>query len=214
MLRHGVYEGGRIVRRRGILALAVAVVCGVATAGELIYHDTIRPTVFDEEWKEHVEVDFWIGYDTSTRELVFHASGGKGDFGFALDRTEADSLMSIIDKYKRWNLQASGMKVELEKEIAPLHVSRTFWTRDGRAFRGTGTEISVYFLSQTEQKHLLVLTFPALASARDARETFEAAPLYFDWKSALELRHTLEDEVVKAFLARPKSQKEIEAQFK
>jgi hypothetical protein len=198
--------------------LARAVTLTVLTSGsvsaeELVYHDTIRPTRFDAEWNEHVAVDFSIRYDTDTDELVFYTLGDES-FAFALDRAGADSLIAIADTYKRWNLKASNMSVELEKEIAPLGVGRTLWRRGDAWSHGPETEISAVFFSQSEKKHLLVLVFPELVSQAGSGSRHRPEALYFDWTNALELRRALEPDVVKAFRARPRGQEAIDAEFR
>lgn len=203
------------MRQLTLFATLLALGGGEAVAEEVMYHDNLVPTIFSNDaWQTHRAVDFTIRYDTRSHELVLLASDQGADFGFALNRAEADSLIGIIDKYKRWNLKASAMDVELEKEIAPLPVSRTFWRVHGKSHRGRRVDLPIYFFSQTEEKHHLVITFPRLAALPDGRQTYEPQSLYFDWTNAVELRRALEKDVLKRFLEKPRTRRQIAEQFK
>jgi len=185
---------------------------GSATGEQVLYHDNLVPTVYsDDVWRSHEPIDFSIWYDTGSRHLIFHAVLDEGMFGFALSLAQADSLAGIVEKYKAWNIRASRMKVELEKEIAPLPVAGTYWDVGSKRLRGAVTELPVYFFSQTEVKHQLVLTFPPFVS-KDGR-SFQPPSVYFDWTNALELRRALSDQAMKAFLAKPLTREQIAGEF-
>ena len=164
----------------------------ISKAGnERTYCTSVKPKQYNDVWKRQFESDFKINYDIVDEEFIFYSSEPISIFGFALTIEQKDSLISRINKYKRWNLKASRKKVKLEKQIGIVHAKYTFWRLGDEWSLGPGCDIEVYFLSQTDQIHQMVLVFPKVRSRSNEFDTHKGEPLYFDWKSASELARVL-----------------------
>lgn len=202
--------------KKVILALAILILLqnSAALGDEETYCESIKPTQYNEIWSKHFESDFKINYDPDDDTFVFYSDETLTIFGFVIDRSQADSLMSIIDKYKDWNIKASNKKVKLEKEIASFPVKFIFWKMGDEWSVDTSSRVSAYFFSQTDQVHQLVFIFPKAVSINNEYDTHTGEPLYFDWNNALELRRVLTRASVNNFIEEVKKQAKIESEFK
>jgi hypothetical protein len=188
---------------------------GISQAKLLKYRDDIHPKHFNHVTKSQESIDIRIYYDKETNSFDFYVEESMYVNGFTLNRAQADVLVSLIDKYKEWNLKASKQGVTLEKEIGKLDTSATFWKiGNGDWSYGLKPTLSFGFLSQSSKTHQLVITFPRFIDG-DYRDLVHIPEtLYFGYSEAMDLRNSLTERNVSGFLKIREKQALIDAGFK
>jgi len=186
----------------------------LAQAEAIKYRSDIKPKYYNDVWERQFDVATRIDYDPEEKQFDFYIKGTLYLTGFSLTREQADSLIAAIEKYKEWNLKASKKGVTLEKEINKVMSSRTFWKIGNGDWKlGWGANLAIYFLSQSEQKHQLVIVFPKFKAKYNDYSTHRPETLYFNYDEAMRLKEALTEKAISIFIEKAKKQAEIEAEF-
>lgn len=74
-----------------------------------------------------------------------------------LEEPLRDSLMTVIEKYVQWNLKASKMKVEIQKDIAEYENIRTLYMTPLKEAGIERVTLKIKFFSLDKEKHILIL---------------------------------------------------------
>jgi hypothetical protein len=196
-----------------IFFIAAAGVSTLVAAEEHLYCNTIKPKQYNEVWKQQFDSEFLVRYDDRDREFLFYSNEAIAVFGFCLNSTQVDSLVSIIEKYKEWNIKASKKEVKLDKEIAKLPTKYTFCKMGDDWSVGPSIDISVYFFSQTPKVHQLVFLFPKFTSRTNEYDTHKGETLYFNWDNALAMIEIFSDKYFGNFMINLEKQKAIDEEF-
>lgn len=197
------------------VAILLILMLPVTAFGEAIkYRSDIKPKHYNEVWKKQYESATRIDYDPEKDSFDFYIKENLYLIGFTLTRAQADDLVKAIEKYKEWNIKASRKGVTLEKEIAQLSTSGTFWKiGNGDWSFGNGVNVSAQFFSQNTKTHQLVIFFPKFVGKYNKYSSHRPEELYFGYKEALKLRNALTSEAVSKFMVQAKKQAEIDAEF-
>lgn len=190
------------------------IVSTTSQADAIKYTSEIVPKYYNDVWKQQYDMAMRIDYDEQKKSFDFYIQENLYLTGFTLTRDQADSLITLIDKYKEWNLKASKKGVTIEKEIGKFESSNTFWKiGNGDWSFGYGTDLSATFFSQTPKIHQLVVFFPKFKSKYNEYLTHKPETIYFSFEQAMKLRKALTKKSVQIFLEKAKKQAEIESEF-
>jgi hypothetical protein len=195
------------------LAVCVLVAGGSAVAEESVYGQ-LKAAQYNEVWKNQFASDLLVRYDDTRGRLAFYSDETLTTFVFYLTRSEADSLARRIAKYQKWNRQATEKGVAIEKEIGTVDADFSGWRMGDEWSVGTSFAFNVSFFSQNTKVHQMVLSFPKLQSRSNEFDTHTAETLYFGWDEAAALAKLLQPGALDAWLAKHKTQKAVEEEFK
>jgi len=199
---------------RIIFLIITLSVPGLSFSESIKYRSDIKPKHYNNLLKRQYETASRIDYDPEKKSFNFYINESLYVAGFTLTREQADSVIAGLEKYKRWNIKASKKGVTLEKEIARVYTSDTFWkVGNGDWSYGYGMYLTMHFLSQTAQKHQLVIVFPKSLPKYNKYSAHTQDTLYFGFGEAMKLKNALSEKSIENFLVKAKKQAEIDAEF-
>ncbi|MCD4817430.1 MAG: hypothetical protein K8S23_01915 [Candidatus Cloacimonetes bacterium] len=154
--------------------------------------------------------DMHLTYEPESNSLTWYVNS----IAISLKDTVRVTLLDYIQKYKKWNIQASQKNVTLDKEIGDLPLTTVYFNYANDFGTDHSVKIHVKFFSQSTQRHQLVIYFDKLTSTYDEYFTNRPDDLYFWWDDVTSFEKAISDQAVKKYIYEVNKKKNIEKEFK